>query len=71
MLGFPVRQEAEMSDSSNKDLNYHLSEIARLKEVITTSRPDSSRTNALRTKLKYHEDRIGRPDGIARQTSAY
>jgi hypothetical protein len=60
-----------MSDSSTRDLNYHLGEIARLKAVITASRPDSSRTNALRTKLKYHEDRIGRPDGIARHASAY
>jgi hypothetical protein len=60
-----------MSDSNTRDLNYHLGEIARLKEVITASRPDSSRTNALRTKLKYHEDRIGRPDGIARHASSY
>lgn len=60
-----------MSDSSTKDLNYHHGEIARLKEAISTSRPDSSRTHALRTKLKYHEDRIGRPDGVARHAPAY
>lgn len=60
-----------MSDSGTRDLNYHLSEIARLKEVITASRPDSSRTHALRTRLKYHEDRIGRPDGIARHAAGY
>ena len=60
-----------MSDSSSRDLNYHHGEIARLKEAITASRPDSSRANALRTKLKYHEDRIGRPDGFVRNAHAY
>ena len=55
-----------MIDLGKKDLNYHHGEIARLKQAITTSRPNSSRTNAMRAMLKHHEDRIGRPDGIAR-----
>lgn len=60
-----------MLDSSANDLAYHHAEIARLTEAIAASRPNSTRANALRTKLKYHEDRIGRPDAIARQTPAY
>ncbi len=55
-----------MSDSSARDLAYHHSEIARLTAAIAVARPNASSTNALRTKLKYHEDRIGRPDSIAR-----
>jgi hypothetical protein len=60
-----------MSDSSTRELNYHLGEITRLREAIIASRPDSSRTHALRTKLKYHEDRMGRPEGVIRQASGY
>lgn len=55
-----------MFDLDKRDLNYHHGEIARLKQAITASRPNSSRTNAMRGMLKHHEDRIGRPDGIAR-----
>lgn len=55
-----------MFDPSKRDLSYHHGEIARLKQAITASRPNSSRTNSMRAMLKYHEDRIGRPDGIAR-----
>jgi len=55
-----------MLDLGKRDLSYHHGEIARLKETITASRPNSSRTNAMRAMLKYHEDRIGRPDGITR-----
>jgi hypothetical protein len=47
--------------SGNNDLAYHHAEIARLTEAIAASRPNSSRANALRTKLRYHEDHIGRP----------
>ncbi len=60
-----------MSESNTKELNYHLGEITRLRDVIAASRPDASRTHALRTKLKYHEDRVGRPEGLARQATAY
>jgi hypothetical protein len=60
-----------MSDSNAADLAYHHAEIARLNDAIAASRPDSSRTNALRTKLKYHEDRIGRPGAITRQTQTH
>jgi hypothetical protein len=55
-----------MFELDKRDLGYHHGEIARLKEAISASRPNSSRTNAMRAKLKHHEDRIGRPDGIAR-----
>ena len=55
-----------MQDLSKRDLSYHHGEIARLKETICASRPNSSRTNAMRAMLKYHEDRIGRPEGLAR-----
>lgn len=57
-----------MYDFDKRDLSYHHGEIARLKEVITASRPDSSRTNAMRAMLKHHEDRIGRPEGVARSS---
>lgn len=60
-----------MLHSSTRELNYHLGEITRLKEALIACRPNSSRTNAMRTKLKYHEDRVGRPDGVVRQASAY
>ncbi len=60
-----------MSDSSSKDLAYHHSEIARLTVAVAASRPHSSRTNALRAKLKYHEDRVGRPAAIARAVGEY
>jgi hypothetical protein len=59
-----------MSNPGNKDLNYHHGEIARLKEAITASRPNSSRTTAMRAMLKHHEDRIGRPEGIGRSAVA-
>jgi hypothetical protein len=59
-----------MLDLGNKDLNYHHGEIARLKEAIAASRPNSGRTAAMRAMLKHHEDRIGRPDGIARSAVA-
>jgi hypothetical protein len=55
-----------MLDSGKRDLSYHHGEIARLKQAIAASRPNSGRTNAMRAMLKHHEDRIGRPDGIAR-----
>ena len=48
-------------DSGATELAYHHAEIARLAEAIAASRPDSSRTRALRAKLTYHEDHIGRP----------
>lgn len=57
-----------MTDSGGKDLAYHHAEIARLKEAIAASRPDSARTRALRSQLKYHEDRIGRPEGSSKVT---
>jgi hypothetical protein len=60
-----------MSDSSGRDLNYHHAEISRLKAAISASRPDSSRTNAMRSMLKYHEDRIGRADGGIRAVASY
>jgi len=60
-----------MSDSSGKDLNYHHAEISRLKEAISASRPDSSRTNAMRSMLKYHEERIGRAEGAVRTVPSY
>ena len=47
-----------MHDSSGKDLAYHHSEIARLTAAIAAARPNARSTNALRTKLKHHEDRI-------------
>lgn len=57
-----------MTDSNGKDLTYHHGEIARLKDAIAAARPDSRQAAALRSKLKYHEDRIGRPDGSVRGT---
>ncbi len=60
-----------MLDSGSKDLAYHHSEIARLTEAVAASRPNSSRTNALRAKLKYHEDHVGRPTGNARTVTEY
>ena len=54
-----------MHDSSGKDLAYHHSEIARLTAAIAAARPNARSTNALRTKLKHHEDRIGRPAGAS------
>jgi len=60
-----------MMDSSSRDMSYHHGEIARLKAAITASRPNSSRTNAMRSMLKYHEDRIGRPDGVSRSALAH
>ncbi len=57
-----------MYDFAKRDLSYHHGEIARLKEAITASRPNSSRTNAMRSMLKHHEDRIGRPEGVARSS---
>jgi hypothetical protein len=60
-----------MSDSGSRDLNYHHAEIARLKAVIAASRPEASRTNAMRSMLKYHEDRIGRADAGIRGMPSY
>jgi hypothetical protein len=60
-----------MSDSSSRDLNYHHAEISRLKAAIAAARPDSSRTNAMRSMLKYHEGRIGRADGSVRGVPSY
>jgi hypothetical protein len=60
-----------MHDSSGKDLAYHHSEIARLTAAIAAARPNARSTNALRTKLKHHEDRIGRPVGLAMPTTQY
>lgn len=60
-----------MSESSGKDLAYHHSEIARLTAAIAVARPDARTTNALRTKLKHHEDRIGRPYGFATPPTPY
>ena len=59
-----------MLEMGNKDLNYHHGEIARLKEAIAASRPNSGRTAAMRAMLKYHEDRIGRPENTARSAIA-
>jgi hypothetical protein len=55
-----------MGDSSGKDLAYHHEEIARLKAAIENARPNARQTGALRSKLKYHEDRIGRPNASVR-----
>jgi hypothetical protein len=60
-----------MLESGAKDLAYHLAEIGRLQEAIAASRPHSRRANALRSRLKYHEDRIGRPDRIAPTPNTY
>jgi hypothetical protein len=60
-----------MSDSSGRDLNYHHAEIARLKAAIAAARPDASRTNAMRSMLKYHEDRIGRADRSVQGVPSY
>ena len=65
-IGVPLDEDNRMTDSAAKDLAYHHSEIARLTAAIEVARPNASSTNALRTKLKYHEDRIGRPVGVAR-----
>lgn len=54
-----------MSDTGN-DLGYHHAEIARLKLAVERARPNSRQAAALRTKLKYHEDRIGRPGSTIR-----
>lgn len=48
---------------NSDELLYHHSEIARLTAAIAAARPDARTTNALRTQLKHHEDRIGRPTG--------
>lgn len=60
-----------MNDSSGKDLAYHHSEIARLTAAIASARPDARTTNALRTKLKHHEDRIGRPHAFVNPPTPY
>jgi len=60
-----------MFDSDKRDLSYHHGEIARLKAAIAASRPNSSRTNAMRGMLKHHEDRVGRPEGIVRPALVY
>ena len=65
------RQGQTMNDSGGKDLAYHHSEIARLTAAIAAARPNARSTNALRTKLKHHEDRIGRPAGVAATPTAY
>jgi hypothetical protein len=54
-----------MLDSGTNDLAYHHTEIARLTQAIAQSRPNSSRTAALRTKLKYHQDLLARHGGSA------
>lgn len=61
-----------MLGSGANDLAYHHAEIARLTEVIAASRPNSSRTNAMRMKLSYHQDHIGRPgaNGAVRAEAA-
>jgi hypothetical protein len=60
-----------MNDSSGKELAYHHAEIARLTAAIAAARPDARTTNALRTKLKHHENRIGRPAGLSIPTTPY
>ncbi len=60
-----------MHDSNGKDLAYHHAEIARLTAAIAAARPNARSTNALRTKLKHHEDRIGRPAAVSAPTTQY
>jgi hypothetical protein len=59
-------QEWKMGDSFGNNLAYHHEEIARLKAAIEGARPNSRQAGALRSKLKYHEDRIGRPTSSIR-----
>lgn len=60
-----------MQDSSGKELAYHHSEIARLTEAIAAARPNARTTAALRSKLQYHQDKIGRPQGLSNPTTPY
>jgi methionine synthase I (cobalamin-dependent) len=60
-----------MFEQGPKELTYHHSEIARLTAAIAAARPHASRTNALRSKLKYHEEHVGRPVGLARAVGDY
>jgi hypothetical protein len=66
-----LMQGQTMYDSGNKDLAYHHSEIARLTAAIAVARPNARTTAALRTKLKHHEDRIGRPAAVATPNTQY
>lgn len=54
-----------MLDSGDRDLAYHHAEIARLKVILATARPNSRRAGLLRSILKYHEEVLARPGGGA------
>jgi lambda repressor-like predicted transcriptional regulator len=49
--------------SADRDLAYHRAEIARLKEAIASSAPQSRRAGLLRATLQLHEEIVARSDG--------
>jgi lambda repressor-like predicted transcriptional regulator len=54
--------------SADRDLAYHRAEIARLKEAIASSAPQSRRAGLLRATLQLHEEIVARShDRVARR----